>query len=131
MTDQPTRHELQQVIDAIRGTGQWASSDTGQPVSSGGVVTVVARRLRVTRQTVYGYLQKWATAREALDDERNSMIDLAESKLFAEVNAGNITAIIFALKTIGKSRGYVERAEVTGVDGGELVIEVVKREKAD
>ena len=30
---------------------------------------------------------------------------------------GNITAIIFTLKTIGKSGGYVERQELSGPDG--------------
>ncbi len=33
---------------------------------------------------------------------------------------GNMTATIFFLKTQGKSRGYIERQEITGADGKKL-----------
>ncbi len=46
-----------------------------------------------------------------LAEARESSIDLAESKLIEAIKAGNLTAIIFFLKTQGKSRGYSERSE--------------------
>ena len=42
------------------------------------------------------------------------MVDIAESALLKNVLAGDNCAIIFTLKTIGKSRGYVERQEIVG-----------------
>jgi hypothetical protein len=38
---------------------------------------------------------------------------------------GEPWAVAMVLKTIGKSRGYVERQEVTGADGGKVQIEYV------
>lgn len=78
---------------------------------------------------------------QALEDSRERFVDLAESnlrKLVAGVPAiekdengekrfagwierPSETAIIFTLKTRGKKRGYVERQEVTGADGAELI----------
>ena len=42
---------------------------------------------------------------------------MAESQLHKQILDGNTTATIFYLKTKGKKRGYVERQEITGVDG--------------
>ena len=39
-------------------------------------------------------------------------LDYAESKLVENIGKGDTTAIIFTLKTKGKSRGYIERSEV-------------------
>ena len=66
-----------------------------------------------------------------MSDERESLLDLAEGSLFDQVRKGNITAIIFTLKTIGKHRGYVERQEVTGADGGKVQIEYVNDWRGD
>jgi len=48
-----------------------------------------------------------------------------ESKLYSKALAGDTTSMIFFLKTQGKKRGYIERQEITGEDGNELVIKVI------
>jgi transposase-like protein len=89
-----------------------------------GNVTRIADGLGINRSTVYRKIQKHEVLQEALEDARESLVDLAETKLRQEVNKGNITAIIFTLKTQGKKRGYVERQELTGADGEKLKVEV-------
>ena len=44
-------------------------------------------------------------------EARESALDEAESELMKLIRAGNLTAIIFFLKTQGKSRGYSERSD--------------------
>ena len=90
---------------------------------SGGFVTEVARRLGITRRHVYNLRDKYVTVAEALVDERERQLDHAELQLHKQIKAGNMTAIIFYLKTQGKQRGYVERQEVTGAGGGTLSID--------
>lgn len=49
--------------------------------------------------------------------QKESMLDLAEGKLYEAINKGEAWAICFFLKTQGKARKYSERLEVTGKDG--------------
>ena len=75
------------------------------------MVTVIARRLAISRTHFYRLREQYATVAEALDDERESLKDLAESKLVQNIKAGDNTAIIFYLKTQAKERGYTERID--------------------
>ncbi len=97
------KYTIEQVIDAIR--------------ESKGILTVAARKLDCSRSTLQRYVSNYPTVTQAVNDERESLLDFAEGSLFDQVRKGNITAIIFTLKTIGKSRGYVERQELSGPDG--------------
>ena len=124
-----TKVDLDTIIDAIRGTGAW--KDKG---SSGGNISSIARRLGVTRATAYSYMTRWKKVENAIIDEREAMLDFTENQLFKQVQEGNITAIIFTLKTLGKSRGYVERQEVTGAEGKPVetkITEIVIRKEVD
>ena len=55
---------------------------------------------------------------------RESLVDLAEENLEADLRNGNQKATLFTLKTLGKDRGYVERTETNN----HTVIEEVKSE---
>lgn len=107
----------------------------------GGVLSDIAANIGVERVTVYAWCEADPEFKQALEDSRERFVDLAESnlrKLVAGVPAiekdengekrfagwierPSETAIIFTLKTRGKKRGYVERQEVTGADGAELI----------
>ena len=103
-------HTAEQVIDAIR--------------RNNGLLAAAARDLGIDRVTVYRYVKRYPTIAPALEDARETTLDFAEGQLMKAVKAGNVTAIMFLLKTVGKSRGYVDRQEVTGADGGPLSIKL-------
>ena len=88
-----------------------------------GNVSMVARTLNVSRTTLYNYINSHSTVKAKLDEAREKMIDNVESKLYSKALDGDTTAMIFFLKTQGKSRGYVERQEVTGKDGGAIIVD--------
>lgn len=98
---------------------------------SGGLYTEIARKLKCEWHTAKKYVEMYEETRQAYDDEFESTIDKAESKLFENIDDNDDTAIIFYLKTKGKHRGYVERSEVTGPDGTALNIIVQSKQAAD
>lgn len=104
-----------EMIEAIKG--------------SGGLVSVVARRLGCSRATVYRYCDRYPSVREALEDEREVLLDAAEKGLFDAVEGGELDAIMFALRTLGKYRGYHFRVDVGRIleDEVELIVEALRR----
>jgi hypothetical protein len=85
-----------------------------------GFISTAAQFCGVSRQTFYTYLRKYATVQQALEDAREKNHDFVESKLMKAIDDGNVTAMIFYLKTQCKKRGYIERTEFTGRDGGPI-----------
>ena len=83
---------------------------------SGGFVTEIARRLGCSRSTIYRYKQNHKQIAEAIFEEKEHLLDTAESALLKQVNTGNITAIIFYLKTQGYHRQYGDRSKLD-IDG--------------
>lgn len=80
-------------------------------------VTSTCNAVGIGRRGYYEWVvadKEFAAAVKDLDD---SLVDMAESRLYKAVLRDNMTAIIFLLKTKGKKRGWVERQEVTGADG--------------
>jgi hypothetical protein len=80
--------------------------------ASRGNITAVAQSFRRSRQAIYRRIRSMPKVLEVLDESRETMVDAAEGILHEKVLAGDITALIFFLKTQGKGRGYIERGEV-------------------
>ena len=76
-----------------------------------GLISVAARSLGVTRRAVYKARDRHEKIRQAIEDARETTLDFAEGKLIEQIKSGNTTALIFFLKTQGKQRGYIERAQ--------------------
>ncbi len=109
------RYTVAQVIDALRQTR--------------GMKGPAARRLGCAWTTVDGYAKRHATVQAVIDEEREMMTDVAELSLARAIQNGEAWAVCFYLKTQGKGRGYVERAQVehSGPDGGPIPLSVVDK----
>ncbi len=86
----------------------------------GGIVTAVARTLQISRPTVYALMERHGVSRDFLNEARQQTADMAEESLRALLKDRNPTATIFALKTLGRSRGYVEQ-----VDNSHLLAQII------
>lgn len=91
-----------------------------------GNIVRTAEALDVDRSTVMRHIQDNPELQQVLIDAREALVDSAESALSKLIGEGNVAAIIFALKTQGKRRGWVERQEIVGADGEALKIEIVE-----
>ena len=96
------------VIEAIKG--------------SGAIMSTIARRLSCDWRTADKYCQKWEATRHALANETETILDMAESKLYESIQGGNTQDAKWLLSTKGKRRGFTERHEVTGADDGPLQV---------
>ena len=92
---------------------------------SNGLLTLAAKKAGCTYWTVWNYSKQFPSVAKAIEESHETMLDFAEGKLYSKIRDGDNTAIIFYLKTQGKSRGYIERQEVTGEGGGPVTLKVV------
>ena len=96
-----------------------------------GIQAVAAKILGCDRSTVENYIHRYATCAEAAKAGREGILDLAESKLFLNIQAGQQRAVEFTLSRIGRARGYGDRLDI-GIDDAierELARLAVSREK--
>lgn len=107
------RLTVQQIEDALKKTA--------------GNISQAAKALGVNRNTLYNRIHQAPTLQTVLQNTREELVDIAESALLRGVLDGNMTAIIWTLKAspAAKARGWSERQEVTGADGGAVTVKVI------
>lgn len=89
-----------------------------------GLVTLAARKIRCAPNTIYNRAKRVQSVQQAIDDSRAELCDLGELSLRKAVMEGEPWAVSLVLKTLGRTRGYVERQEITGADGQSIDITV-------
>lgn len=89
-----------------------------------GLVSLAARRLGVSYNTVRNRVKNTLYLSEIVEAARTELVDLAEAKFKQAILAGEPWAVAMALKTLGKTRGYTERHEITGQDGGAIEVKL-------
>ena len=100
--------KLEVVIKAIKG--------------SGGIINTIAKRLDCDWHTAKKYINKWDKTIAAFDDERESILDMAEGVIYTSIRGGNSQDAKWILSTLGKNRGFSEKHEIE--HSGGVVINV-------
>lgn len=91
---------------------------------SGGIMSTIARRLNVTWHTADTWIKESDKAKQALKDEKESVLDMAESTLLRKIKEGDEQAAKWYLAKIGKLRGYGDSLEL---EGGVQIVYADKR----
>jgi hypothetical protein len=107
-TPKLTAKDLPRVIEALR--------------VSGGMKTGAAEMLKVSRRTLYTFLDEHPEIQEAAKEIGEELLDLAEGQVAAAIRAGEMPTVRWFLELKGKERGYIRRVETTGKDGGPVEI---------
>lgn len=87
-----------------------------------GMIYLAAEALGCSHNTIYNYAKRYKCVQEAIDRNRGHIVDVAEVALHDAILRNEHWAIAFALKTIGKGRGYTQRQEfhATNIDLAQL-----------
>ena len=76
--------------------------------ASSGVMAEAARRLRISRDTLYERARVDPVVEAARTEAREVFLDLGKSQLYRLVKEGNPSAVFFLLRTLGARRGWRE-----------------------
>jgi len=89
-----------------------------------GIMSQAAKKVGIDRTTPYRWMKEDEVFEDQVTEIQNVVGDFAETKLYELVNDGVPSAVIFLCKTKFKNRGYIERQEITGLDGKNLDINI-------
>lgn len=87
-----------------------------------GNITEAARALKVTRQALHKRISDDEMLQRIVIDAREALVDVAESQALKQIKLGNTAIIIFTLKTLGKSRGYIEQNNVNHSGSVDVIV---------
>ena len=92
-------------------------------IDSDGIVSKAAKSLGVKRCNLHNFITKHGL-RTVTDEARHEIKDVMEDQFFNAIRNGDPWAVKFGLTTLCKDRGYVERIEQTGAEGGPVEVKV-------
>ena len=103
MTTNEPKLNIEQVIEALRETN--------------GNMALAARKLKVTRQAIRYYVDKYATVKAAHDEAAAYVSDIAEGHLVNAVIKGNLDQAKYWLENKARDRGYGRAPQTNGLEG--------------
>lgn len=101
----PCKLTLQKILEGIQDTG--------------GIRTEICRKLNISYQTLYNYMKRYPKIKEALTEEEEKVLDMAEGNLFGLIQNGDTSAIFYFLNNKGRGRGYGQPYKTTIIDKDE------------
>ncbi|MBN2789913.1 MAG: hypothetical protein JXR69_06965 [Candidatus Delongbacteria bacterium] len=96
-----------------------------------GNITKTAEAVGIDRGTYYNWIKSDLEFKQAIEEvePEEMLIDIVESQLLEKIKSGDITAIIFFLKTKGQKRGYTEKQHIVQEEKKGLTIIVESEEQ--
>ena len=79
---------------------------------SGSIISTIAKRVGCDWYTAKRHIDASATLFRMYKDERESIMDMAESVLFKNIENGDSADSKWILSKLGKDRGYADRVEL-------------------
>jgi len=107
-------YTAQQFIDAIPG--------------SAGIISRIAKKVGCDWHTAKKYIGKYPTVRQAYEDEREQVLDIAESVVIDALKDKDLITAKWILGMKGADRGYMQR-EARQIEG-DVTIRVVYDEES-
>ena len=113
--EHPPKVTIAQVADALQ--------------KSSGITAKAARYIEqvygvsYSRQALFKRVENSERLQLIREEARENTLDNCEDVLQAEIEGGNWRVALAVLKMLGKTRGYTERQEVTGMNGGPVEVE--------
>jgi len=115
----PRKHTIAEVAEALK--------------NQRGFVSLAAKELGCSYVTVYNYMNEYPELKALHESLNEVAADIAENTLYKLATGEkdengkykqepNVTALIFMLKTKYRHRGYSERLELTGANGGAIAL---------
>lgn len=96
-----------------------------------GLVYQACRSINENANNHYIYYKNDPVYKQRVDDIQGNVLDFVESQLYKLIKEGDRSSIQFFLKYRGKSRGYTESVEVTGKEGVDVKVNIVKPKQID
>ena len=81
-------------------------------IEAHGIVTDACKMVGISRETFYKWKREDEQFSKQTEEAGEAAIDYVESQLYKLIKEQNPAAIIFYMKTKGRTRGYVERYQV-------------------
>ena len=95
------------------------------------IITIIAKRLNCDWHTAKKYIELFDSCKQALLDENEKTLDMAESVVYKSIQTGNTQDAKWLLGTKGKQRGYSEKVKIGLVIEEDNDFKIVKKENAD
>jgi hypothetical protein len=119
MSDQPTLQTLIDVKPPVSDDALYLSM-----IRNRGNIAHMAvdldRSYTTLRKRIFAHPQLL----EVYEGIRDEVLDRAETNIFTAVEGGDLQQSQFVLRTLGSKRGWNSRQEITGADGGPVVVNI-------